>query len=305
MRVTNQMMTNNFRLHINRQATEMLTQQQRIASQKRVNKPSDDPDAMARILEHRSRLERIDQYDQHIERGKTRIEFTEQVLGQVSDLVNRARQIAEEKKGSNVSASERQTAAEEVKSIYDQVMQLANTRYENNYIFAGHQTDTAPFERNPPAGYDIQYNGDMGDYRMIVGENTEVALDADGSLYFHDSVNGGIDIFNELRDLIDGLENPNLAAGSTQIEATIDPLFDGREQVNLKRAELGPKIYQLDVTQQHWNTFKPKIEDALAKEENADITEAILILQSLEISYESTLATAARILEPGLLKFLQ
>ena len=39
-------------------------------------------------------------------------------------------------------------------------------------------------------------------------------------------------------------------------------------------------------------------------EENADITEAVLVLQSLEIAYESTLATAARMIEPGLMKYL-
>jgi flagellar hook-associated protein 3 FlgL len=296
------MMTNNFKLHINRQANAMLTQQTRIASGKRVNRPSDDPDATARILEHRSHLERIDQYDHHIERGKTRIEFTEQTLGQISELVNRARQIAEEKKGSNVTADERLSAAEEVKDIYDQVMQLTNMRYENNYLFGGHQTDAAPFTRD--ASYNITYNGDAGDYRMVIGEYSEVSLDADGSLFFHDAGNGGVNIFDAFRDLIVGLENPNLTLGGTQIDATIDPLFGGREQINLKRAELGPKIFQLDVTQQHWNNFKPKIEDALAKEENADITEAVLMLQSLEIAYESTLATAARLIEPGLMKYL-
>ena len=191
-----------------------------------------------------------------------------------------------------------------MKDIYDQVMQLANMRYENNYIFGGHQTDAPPFEKNPPASYDIQYNGDAGDYRMIIGEYSEVSLDSDGRLFFHDTTPGGVSVFDQMRDLITGLENPVLSAGSTQIEATIDPLFDGREQINLKRAELGPKIYQLEVSQQHWNNFKPKIEDALAEEENADITEAVLILQSLEIAYESTLATAARMIEPGLMKYL-
>jgi flagellar hook-associated protein 3 FlgL len=296
------MMTSNFKLHINRQANAMLTQQKRIASGKRVNQPSDDPDATARILAHRSRLERIDQYDHHIKRGKTRIEFTEQTLEQISDLVNRARQIAEEKKGANVTADERLAAADEVKGIYDQVMQLTNMRYENNYIFGGHQTGAEPFTRD--ASYNVTYSGDAGDYRMIIGEYSEVSLDADGSLYFHDAGNGGINIFDELRDLIVGLENPNLTLGGTQIDATIDPLFDGREQINLKRAELGPKIYQLDVSQQHWNNFKPKIADALAEEENADVTEAVLVLQSLEIAYESTLATAARMIEPGLMKYL-
>jgi flagellar hook-associated protein 3 FlgL len=175
-------------------------------------------------------------------------------------------------------------------------------RYENNYLFSGHQTDAAPFTRD--AGYNITYNGDAGDYRMVIGEYSEVSLDADGSLFFHDAGNGGVNIFDAFRDLVVGLENPNLTLGGTQIDATIDPLFDGREQINLKRAELGPKIFQLDVTQQHWNNFKPKIEDALAEEENADITEAVLMLQSLEIAYESTLATAARLIEPGLMKYL-
>jgi len=296
------MMTGNFISHIHRQADQMLQLQTKIASQKRVNKPSDDPAATARIMNYRSMLERIDQYDSHIERGKTRLEFMELTLGQASDLVRRAQQIAEQNKGSNVTAGERLTAAAEVKNLYDQLMQLANTTYNNNTVFSGHQTDQAPFTRD--AGYNITYNGDAGNHRIVIGENVEVAIDSDGRNYFQAAGSGGINIFDQLKGLIDGLENPSLTLGSAQIDATIDPLFDGRAQVNTKRAELGPKLYQLDASQQHWLSFSNKITDTLAGEENADTTEAALLLRNLEISYESTLATAARIIQPGLLKFL-
>jgi flagellar hook-associated protein 3 FlgL len=43
----------------------------------------------------------------------------------------------------------------------------------------------------------------------------------------------------------------------------------------------------------------------MAKEEEADITKAVVELQSLELAYQTTLATAARIIQPGLMQFLR
>jgi flagellar hook-associated protein 3 FlgL len=43
----------------------------------------------------------------------------------------------------------------------------------------------------------------------------------------------------------------------------------------------------------------------MAKLEQADITKAVVELQSLELAYETTLATAARIIQPSLLDFLR
>ncbi len=301
MRVTQQMTVETFRLQVQRQAAEILGQQKRIATQKRVLKPSDDPGAMARILDYRSRLQRIDQYDRHIDRAKNRIEFTEPILDQAASLVKQAQEIAERNRGSSVTAEERRSAADEVKQIYDQLLRLANSTYQNNYLFSGHQTDTAPFTRD--ADYNVTYHGDAGGYRVSMGENMEVSLDADGRNYFHDTT-GGVSVFDQLRDLIAGLENPDLDAGTAQIDATLDPLYDGRAQINAKQAELGPKLYQLEASQNHWNSFRPRLEDTLADEENADLTEAAVALNSLQVAYEATLAAAARILEPSILKYL-
>ena len=85
---------------------------------------------------------------ENIKQGKTRLEITETTLKQVDDLVQQARKLAEANSGAEITAEQRQLAAENVKEIYDQVMQLANSRFGGRYMFAGYQTDTAPFTRD-------------------------------------------------------------------------------------------------------------------------------------------------------------
>ena len=165
MRVTQNMMSNLFVRNIQKQTEAMLQRQEQVATQKRINRPSDDPGGMARVLDGRSTLAAIDQYVENIKQGKTRLEITETTLKQVDDLVQQARKLAETNSGADVTADQREFAAENVKEIYDQVMQLANSRFGGRYMFAGYQTDTAPFTRDadpndPTDDYTATYNGD-------------------------------------------------------------------------------------------------------------------------------------------------
>jgi flagellar hook-associated protein 3 FlgL len=126
-------------------------------------------------------------------------------------------------------------------------------------------------------------------------------MQADGQPIFHDAASGGINIFDVMRDLIVGLENDDTAAISIQSGL----LEQGETQIQDIRSANAPILYQLQTTENHWEHYEPKIEDLLGTEENADITRAVVELQSLELAYQSTLATAARIIQPGLISFLQ
>ena len=300
MRVTNRQTAEIITKNLFRNHQLLLESQIRVSTGKRINKPSDDPIGMGRVLEYRTTIERIEQFEDNIAQGKTRIEFNELTLDMVEDLISNVIGVAQENVAEGISAEQRQLAANEIKEYYDQIMQMANTKFDGRYIFSGHQTDTAPFSRQPDYTPDL-YQGDTGSYRTVIGENVEVSIDADGQNYFQ----SGVDIFAQLKSLIDGLENPDLLAGSAAIDATLDPLFAGRQQINDKRTEQGTKIYRMEVTEEHWNHFKSKIEEAKADTEGADITEAIMQLKSLEIAYESTMATAARIIQPSLVNFLK
>jgi len=301
MRVTQNMMSNIFVRNIQKQAEAMLQRQEQLASQKRINRPSDDPGAMARVLDGRSTLAAIDQYVENIKQGKTRLEITETTLEQVDDLVQQAQKLAETNSGTDVTPEQREIAAENVKEIYDQVMQLANSRFGGRYMFAGYQTDTPPFTREAadPDDYTATYNGDTGSFQIPIADNVKVSVDANGQNYFQDAA-GGVDIFKQLGDLINGLEDGDTA----KIQATVDPLEDAHAQIMNKRSEGAPKLYRLEASEQYWTHFKPQIQEAMGRDEDADITRVAVELNNLKTAYETTMAAAAKIIQRGLVDFL-
>jgi len=303
MRVTQNITTSNFISYINQHAENLLKTQQQIASQKRINKSSDDPIGMGQVLGYRTNLAVTDQYQENIGQGMTRIEFNELTLDLASDLVDTSRELAAEYSGPTHSAAARQSVALQIKDLYDQVMQMANSKFNGNYIFSGHATNTAPFSHD--ADFNATYNGDDGKFQIMVSDGVEVNIVADGRKIFQNVANGGVNIFDELKNLIDGLENPDPVAGSAQIEATANVLQAGRDQINSRRSEYAPVLYRLQATDEYLTNLRPKVEEAMATLEQADITKAVVELQNLELAYETTIATAARIIQPSLLDFLR
>jgi flagellar hook-associated protein 3 FlgL len=304
MRVTNNTMIHSIVRYLTRQNEALFDRQNIIASGKKINKPSDDPLGMGRVLDYRQTIASIEQYQSNIQGGKTRLDVVEANLDLVDDLLEVVRAVAEtEARGTTES---RQRAAENVKNLYDQILDQANSKLSDNYLFCGYQTKTAPFSRDDSLAttfdqFTVTYNGDGGDMQFIVADNTQVSMDADGRPIFHDAAPGGVSIFDAMRDLIVGLENDDSAAISVQ-----GGLLDqGHTQIQNIRSANAPVLYQLKTAENHWEQYKPKIEDLLGTEENADITRAVVELQSLELAYQSTLATAARIIQPGLISFLQ
>jgi len=297
MRVTPKITTSNFIRNIHQQAGDILKAQEQIATHKRINKISDDPIGMGRVLGYRSNITAIEQYEENIDLGINRLEFNELTLDLASDLVLTARSVAEEYSAEGTTAEQKQFAADQVKDLYDQLVSVANSKFNNNYVFAGHATDTPPFAA------DGSYNGDDGKVRLMVGDNVEITFEADGSKIF--GANGGVDLFGELQNLINGLENPDAAAGSAQIKATVSPLFNARQQINDRRSEYAPALYRLQYTDEYWTNLKPKVQGSLADTELADIAETALELTNLQVAYETTLATAARIIQPSLMDFLR
>ena len=304
MRVTNNMMTDSLVRYIAAQNEALYDRQTLIASQKRINKPSDDPIGIGKVLDYRQTVASIEQYETNIEIGKTRLEVTEIKLDLVDDILKVARSIAQTE--GDGSTESRLLAAEEVKNIFDQMMDLANSKYNGNYIFSGFQTLTAPFSRDDTQAttfdqFTVSYNGDAGDARFMVAHETEITIDADGRPLFHNAAGGGINTFDVMRDLIVALENDDTDA----ISAQAGRMDEARIQINNIRAANSPILYQMEISENHWKNYKAKIQELLSKEEEADITQAVVELQSIELAYQTTIATAARVFQQGLINFLK
>jgi flagellar hook-associated protein 3 FlgL len=143
MRITNKMMINNSIYWISKQSERLSDAELVVASGKQVNKPSDNPDAAAQILEYRSAISKYDQYQTNIDNGNTWVEMDETVLDSVDTLLDNAVDIASGY--SSAESDTKQTCIESLKSIYNQIIDLANTKCGSDYLYGGTRPDSPPF----------------------------------------------------------------------------------------------------------------------------------------------------------------
>lgn len=286
MRVSSRMLAENVKINLLRQTERMLQTERRLVTGKKINKPSDDPAGMSRVLDYRHTIAKIEQYDLNIKDAKNRIEYTETVLSAVSDLIKDAKDIA-----SNTTEDKGNTLASNVAEIREQILQYANSTLGNNYIFGGYQTS------NPPFQSDGTYIGDSGEKQYSIADNIQMSLPADGEDIF---IPGGNNIFT----VLDDLEAALIADNSADIKAQLQPLYNIMENIEEIRAENGAKFGRLDMTQTHWESFKVSMQSMLTSTEEADVTAEALNFKVQQTSYEISLATSASIIQPNLMQFL-
>ncbi|MBT8352242.1 MAG: flagellar hook-associated protein FlgL [Deltaproteobacteria bacterium] len=297
MRITNKMMTDTVSANLFKQANRLLDAQEVVATEKLINRPSDDPIAMGKILDYRKAISSLDQYQRNITQGKMWVEHTEIVMDEVNELLSQAKEIAIIQSEGTSERDDRATAAQQVKNIYDQVMQLANTKLGGRYMFAGHETSTVPFTRD--AAYNATYNGDAGEIRIILGENMDLDVNADGVQVF----NSGTDTFDVLRQLKDALENP--VYNQANISNQIQPLIGAGTQIESARSEGAANFTRLELTENQLKILTLNVKNMLSETEDADMAQAIVKLKNEETAYETALAAAARVIQPSLINFLR
>ena len=142
------------------------------------------------------------------------------------------------------------------------------------------------------------YNGDTGEIRLILGDGMDMVINADGIETFNDT-------FQQLAQLRQGLQNPIPDNGTPQIEATVSPLINAYDRVVQRATEGASRYKRLESYENQYGNLKLNLQDMLSETEDADIAEAIVEMQQLEVSYETSLATAARMVQPTLLNFLR
>jgi len=118
---------------------------EKIASQKKVNRASDDPVAATRIIDIRQAKAANEQYRKNMDSSDSWISATESKLSSAYDLLVNAQEIAVGQATATSNAVTRQIAAQQVQSLIDEMSSLANAKSGNRYLFSGSQTSTQPF----------------------------------------------------------------------------------------------------------------------------------------------------------------
>jgi flagellar hook-associated protein 3 FlgL len=179
MRVADKMNFNQVNNNLQKNRSEMNDLQNQAATQKRINKPSDDPSASARVLANRTEERGAKQYLKNINTARSFLETTDQSLNELTESLVRAKELAiQQANDPGTSADTRRTVAKEVEQLRSQAVQIGNRKLGDRYIFAGFRTTTPPFDISG------EYNGDDGDMKIQINKDAFIAMNLPGNKIF-------------------------------------------------------------------------------------------------------------------------
>jgi flagellar hook-associated protein 3 FlgL len=206
MRVSSRGLYYNVNLQLGNIAEQLKQINEQIASQKRINKPSDDPIGITQALRLKKVLSQIGQYGKNIQHGQSWLSITDSALQTVNGLVVRGKEIANQMATGTYNGDQRSNAAQEIKNIIAQLVQLGNTKLTGRYIFSGYQEDTAAFTDDlyihnaiANSGNDPDYTGSAtssGAYTGLYSKQYVVRITATdgavGTAFYEVSEDGGV-----------------------------------------------------------------------------------------------------------------
>lgn len=179
MRIADKIQYGQVTQNIQKNRQDMADLQNQAATQKRINKPSDDPLAAARVLSARTEERGQGQFIKNVNTAKSFLEFTDNSLGEINEILVRAKELAiAQASDAGANATTRKITAQEISQIYDQAVQVGNRKLGDRYIFSGFNTTTPPFDNEG------RYKGDDGDIKIQTHKDTYVAMNISGDKVF-------------------------------------------------------------------------------------------------------------------------
>ncbi len=158
MRITNSMITMHSKTNIN--GTKNLTDKYngQMTSQKKIDKPSDDPVVAIRSLRLRDSLHEVEQYtDKNIPDAESWLKVTETSLNNMSNVFKDIYTLCVNGSTGTLTTDDRNIILSNLSAYVDQIYAEGNTEYAGRTIFTGYKTNkTLTFqERTEDAYYRI------------------------------------------------------------------------------------------------------------------------------------------------------
>jgi flagellar hook-associated protein 3 FlgL len=296
MRVSTRRLTEGPIERIQKVSEELVRINEKIASGKVINRPSDDPVAVVNSMTLKTGLSQIEQYQRNIRYGVSWLDLRESVLTEVKELTSRAQELAIQMASDNQSPETRADAATEMGHLLDQAIALGNTRLGENYIFAGYKTRTTPFSKTVLGGVETAtYNGDGYDIQIQIGRDEALVIGRNGQTTLMDS-----NVFTTLGSLKQALADNDVEA----IRQQIGQLEGVNNYLDNEIADTGAKSNRMDVKNSIWGDMLLDLKKQLSNAQDADVAGLVTQSQEKQVAYQAALLVSARLSQLSILNYI-
>jgi flagellin-like hook-associated protein FlgL len=172
------MISNQVVFNLSRNISRFFELENMMSTNRRINKPSDDPMGTVKALSYRERLSNLTQYKDNISMAQVRLLTAETSLNDINNVLSAAREIAVQMSNDTYDETARAAAANDVRSYLDQMLEAINTQLHGEYIFSGYRTTTETISRTQLGGV---YQGDEGVIEFTIDTAARLQVNVSGA----------------------------------------------------------------------------------------------------------------------------
>ena len=146
MRITNKMVVDSALNDLQRASRSLVDYQKQLATNQRINKPSDDPAGISKMLSLKEALVDNERYLQNITEGTQWLVLTEAAVTDAADVLSEVRNLTVGALNDSMNAQNRDLISVRLADYIDQLVEVGLTKDgSGRYIFGGTNTLTTPY----------------------------------------------------------------------------------------------------------------------------------------------------------------
>jgi flagellar hook-associated protein 3 FlgL len=256
-----------------------------LSSGLRVASLSDGPVAVAQSTLLGSSIAKDDTFVQTASGVSSRMQVTDSTLGEVVTQITSALSTAVSGNNGTLNASDLASVAQTLSGIRDQVLSLANTSYQGQYLFGGSQGSVPPFTLDTsttPAT--AVYNGDANVQYVQTPSGQRIQVSLPGSAVFGAAGSGVLGALNQLIS--------DFSSGATTASLTADTgaLTTALGQLSSQRSTLDSALSRLQATSTYAQTEETQLKVAQSNLVSADPAAVATQLSQAEVQHQALLS---------------
>lgn len=271
---------------VDQSSSEEATLTSELSSGLRVSSLQDDPVAVAESTLLGGSIAADDTFVQNASGEISRLQVADSTLGEVVTQVTTALSVAVSgNNGAALNGSNITSIAQELSGIRDQVLSLANTSYQGQYLFGGSVGSTPPFTLNHgtnPAT--ATYNGDSNLQYVETPTGQKIQVNLPGSAVFGTAGGGVLGALNQLISDFSG------GAASATVTADTSALTSALGQLSSQRSTLDNSLSRLQSTSSYAQTDEGQLKVAQGNLVSANPADVATHLSQAETQHQALLS---------------
>jgi flagellar hook-associated protein 3 FlgL len=255
-----------------------------LSSGVRVTSLSTDPVAAGENVLLLNQIQQDDSYSSTTSQVTGQLQVADSALGSVVTQLTQAISLAVSANNGTMNTSQVNSVASQLQGILGEVIQLANTSYQGQYIFAGAATSTEPFDSTGNYTVTAAQGGQTVNY-LTTPNNQKIQLNVSGSQIFNGGGSSSVSVMGALNALISDYSGTTV--NETQAAADTNTLNAALNWVSQQRVTIDNSISQLSASSSAATNESTQLTAAQTNLMQADVAQV-----STQLSTSETQATA-------------